>query len=103
MSRAALVLLEMRNIPHKVVNYLVTPPSERELKSIIDKLGCGARGILRSKEPLYDELGLGDATLSDEALIKTMVAHPILIERPIVVNGRKAALGRPPENILAIL
>jgi arsenate reductase len=100
-SRAALALLEGREV--EVVNYLDTPPDAADLKQLLKLLGISARQLLRSGEAIYKELGLADATLDDEALIAAMVAHPILIERPIVVANGKAMIGRPPESVLAIL
>lgn len=102
-SRQALSLLYDKGVEPKIVDYLETPPSAEELKAILEKLGLGPRDIIRKGEKIFKQLELGDASLSDTALITAMVEHPILIERPIVVNGEKAALGRPPENVLAIL
>lgn len=100
-SRAALALLKGREV--EVVNYLDTPPDAADLKQLLMLLGISARQLLRSGEAIYKELGLADATLDDEALIAAMAAHPILIERPIVVANGKAMIGRPPENVLTIL
>ena len=102
-SRQTLQLLEAKGVAPKVVEYLKTPPSQAELKSILKKLGIKPRALMRQGEPLYAELGLKDRELSDDALIELMAEHPILIERPIVVNGAKAAIGRPPEKVLEIL
>jgi arsenate reductase len=102
-SRQTLALLEERGISPRVVDYLKTPPSAAELKTILKKLGLRPRDLMRKSEPLYAELGLKDRDLDDAALIALMVANPILIERPIVVSGGKAALGRPPESVLEIL
>ena len=102
-SRQTLALLEARGITPKVVEYLKHPPSAAELKSILTKLGIEPRELMRQSEQLYVELGLQDRALSDDDLIGLMVANPILIERPIVVSGAKAAIGRPPEQVLAIL
>jgi arsenate reductase len=102
-SRATLHLLEARGIKPKIVDYLKTPPSASELKSILKKLGLKPRDLLRKGEPHYAELGLKERQLSDDQLIALMVANPILIERPIVVSGSKAAIGRPPEQVLEIL
>jgi arsenate reductase (glutaredoxin) len=102
-SRQTLQLLQAKGITPRVVDYLNTPPSQSELKSILSKLGIEPRALLRKNEPLYAELGLEERELSDDALIELMVEHPILIERPIVVSGAKAAIGRPPDKILAIL
>lgn len=100
-SRATLALLEGREV--EVVNYLDTPPDAAELEQLLKLLGIPARQLLRSGEDIYRELGLADPSLDDDALIAAMVAHPILIERPIVVANGKAAIGRPPEAVLAIL
>jgi arsenate reductase len=102
-SRATLALIEARGIKPKIVDYLKTPPSAAELQAILRKLGLTPRDILRTGETIYAELGLKTRDLDDDALIALMVKNPILIERPIVVAGNKAAVGRPPENVLAIL
>jgi arsenate reductase len=102
-SRQTLALLEERGVAPHVADYLKTPPSAGEIKTILKKLGLGPRDLLREGEPLYAELGLKDRDLDDDALIALMVANPILIERPIVVSGAKAAIGRPPETVLEIL
>jgi arsenate reductase len=102
-SRATLELLEARGVKPKVIEYLKTPPSAAELKAILKKLGLSPRDLVRKGEALFAELGLKDRQLSDDQLITLMVANPILIERPIVVSGGKAAIGRPPEKVLEIL
>lgn len=102
-SRAALELLEQRGLTPKVVRYLETPPSVAELTSILARLGIRPRQLLRSGEEEYKRLDLANASLSDEQIIAAMVAHPKLIERPILIVGNTAAIGRPPENILEIL
>ena len=102
-SRQTLDLLEARGITLKVVEYLKHPPSAAELKAILKKLGIKPRELVRRGEPLYAELGLEDRELSEDDLIRLMVANPILIERPIVVSGAKASIGRPPEQVLDIL
>jgi arsenate reductase len=102
-SRQTLGLLEARGITPKVVEYLKHPPSATELKAILKRLGIKPRELVRRGEPLYAELGLEDRELSEDDLIGLMVANPILIERPIVVSGAKAAIGRPPEQVLDIL
>lgn len=102
-SRETLVLLQEKGIKPKVIEYLKTPPDAATLKKLVKLLGIGPRDLMRRKEEPYKALGLDDAKLSNDALIAAMVAHPILIERPIVVANGKAALGRPPENVLAIL
>lgn len=102
-SRAALKLLTDRGIRPVVIEYLKTPPSETELKNLIDMLGIAPRALLRTKEAEYKQAKLDDVNVTDARIIKAMVKHPKLIERPIVVAGRKAALGRPPEAVLQII
>lgn len=102
-SRAALELLEARGLEPRVVRYLETPPSAAELRALLAKLGYGARQLLRSGEEEYQTLNLADPALDDDALIAAMVAHPRLIERPILVAGDKAVVGRPPERVLELL
>ena len=102
-SRQTLQLLEARGVKPKIVEYLEEPPSSAELKAILKKLGMKPRDLLRQGEARYAELGLKERALSDDALIELMVENPILIERPIVVRGNKAAIGRPPEKALEIL
>lgn len=102
-SRATLALLEEQGIAPKVVMYLEMPPSAAELGVILKALGKEPRELMRKGEEPYMALGLDDESLTRETLIKAMVENPILIERPIVVNGNKAAIGRPPESVLEIL
>ncbi|MNJ18279.1 Arsenate reductase [compost metagenome] len=102
-SRGALELLEARGLAPTVVRYLETPPSAGELEALLGKLGIGARQLLRSGEDEYKDLNLADPALSDAQLIDAMVKHPKLIERPILVAGDKAVIGRPPEKVLEIL
>lgn len=102
-SRATLNLLRDNGVEPKIVEYLETPPTADEFTEILMKLDLGPRDVIRKGEKVYKELELGDEALSDDALILAMVGHPILIERPIVMNDEKAALGRPPENVLDIL
>ena len=102
-SRATLNLLRDRGIEPTIVDYLEKPPSAEEFREILAKLGVGPRDVLRRGEKIYKQLELADKSLSDTALITAMVGNPILIERPIVVNGDKAAIGRPTENVLDIL
>lgn len=101
-SRQTLALLEERGVEHEIIKYLETPPSEEELRTLFAKLGLDeVRAMMRTKEDAYKELGLKDA--DDAALFKAMAANPVLIERPIVVTGDQARLGRPPEQVLDIL
>jgi arsenate reductase len=100
-SRQTLALLEERGIEPRVVLYLEAPPSAEELRAILSELAIEPRALMRKKEAPYAELGLADA--DDDTLIQAMVDNPILIERPIVRTNGKAALGRPPEDVLTIL
>ena len=102
-SRNTLAMIHQSGEEPEVIEYLKTPPSSAELKAILKKLGLKPQDIVRKGEPLYTELGLKDRKLDDDALIALLVKHPILIERPIVVSGGKAAIGRPPESVLKIL
>ena len=103
-SRATLALLEERGLAPQVVLYLDTPPDTATLADLIARLGLSsARQLLRQGEDEYQALGLANPALSEAELIAAMVAHPRLIERPVVVHGPRAALGRPPENVQAIL
>ena len=102
-SRAALALLEEKGVVLDVIEYLKTPPSKAEMKRILKGLGMEPRDLMRKKEAPYKELNLADETLGRDALITAMVENPVLIERPIVEQDGKYALGRPPENVLGVL
>ncbi|NWB89920.1 arsenate reductase (glutaredoxin) [Pseudomonas agarici] len=102
-SRAALELLEARGLTPIVVRYLETPLDAVQLRALLDKLGLSARQLLRSGEDEYKNLNLIDSQLSEAQLIAAIVAHPKLMERPILVAGDKAIIGRPPEKLLEIL
>ncbi len=102
-SRQTLALLEERGIDPDVVNYLDFPPDAQTLAGLLGMLQLDPRGLMRKKEAPYTELNLGAENLADDELIAAMIAHPILIERPIVVAGDRAAIGRPPEAVLNIL
>ena len=102
-SRGALELLEARGLTPTVVRYLETPLSAAQLRDLLARLNLSARQLLRSGEDEYKALNLGDSSLSEAQLIDAMAAHPKLIERPILVAGNKAVIGRPPEKILEIL
>jgi arsenate reductase (glutaredoxin) len=102
-SRQTLELLRARGIEPEIIEYLKSPPSTQELDAILTKLGMQPRDLLRTKEAAYAESGLADETLTRTELIRRMVANPSVIERPIVVSGARAAIGRPPENVLEIL
>jgi arsenate reductase (glutaredoxin) len=100
-SRQTLALLEARGVSPRVIEYLKTPPTRAELKRLLKLLGLAPRQLLRIKEA--KEAGLDKPGLSDEQIIAGMAKHPIVIERPIVVKGERAILGRPPEAVLKIL
>lgn len=102
-SRQTLQLLQAQGIEPEVIEYLKTPPDAEELNDILQKLGMEPRDLMRKKEAAYKESGLDDQSLDRQALINGMVNNPILIERPIVIANNKAAIGRPPEAVLAIL
>jgi arsenate reductase (glutaredoxin) len=100
-SRKTLDLLRKRGIEPKIVEYLKTPPSEAELRRLLKLLAMSPRALLRKKEA--KAAGLDRPALSDAQIIAGMAKHPIAIERPIVVNGDRAALGRPPEAALKVI
>lgn len=102
-SRGALELLEGRGLAPTVVRYLETPPDAATLKAMLAKLDITPRQLLRTGEDEYKALDLANPALSDEQLIDAMTQHPKLIERPILVAGDKAVIGRPPEKVLEIL
>ncbi|MFJ3455438.1 arsenate reductase (glutaredoxin) [Scandinavium goeteborgense] len=103
-SRETLALLKDNGVEPDVVLYLDTPPDAATLKDLLKMLGMtSARQLMRQKEDLYKELNLADSALSENALIEVMIAHPKLIERPIVVKDGQARIGRPPEQVLEII
>jgi len=99
-SRTALKLLEQHH--PQVRRYLEDTPTEAELRNLSQKLGLSAQDMIRKNEATYKELKL-DAQSSDDTLFAAMAAHPILIERPILINDTRAAIGRPPENLLDLV
>lgn len=102
-SRQTLALLQQRGIEPQVVLYLQTPPDAATLAGLLQRLGLSARQLLRRGEQAYADNHLQASDLSEAQLLEAMVTHPQLIERPIVVKGDRAVLGRPPENVLALL
>ena len=102
-SRQALELIEARGLQPQIVRYLEQPPSETELHDLLVKLGIGPRQLLRTGEDEFKTLNLADSDMDAATLVKAMSQHPKLIERPILVVGQKAVVGRPPEKILEIL
>ena len=102
-SRDSLKLLEEKGIEAEVVKYLVETPTKEELEEMLSMLGLNsARELMRTKEAIYKELNLKEES-SEEALITAMVEHPKLIERPIVIKGNKAAIGRPIQKVIDLL
>jgi arsenate reductase len=101
-SRQGLALLEEHGADADIVKYLDTPPSADEIKALLKKLGISARELMRTKEAIYKELGLKDVD-DEERLIEAMAEHPKLIERPVVIKGNKAVIGRPPEKVMDLL
>ena len=101
-SREALKLLENEGIEPQIVKYLEESPSETAIREVLERLGIGARELMRTKEALYRELGLKEVT-DEAALIKAMAEHPKLIERPVVIKGDRAVLGRPPEKVIELI
>ena len=102
-SRQGLQFLRDQGVEPEIVTYLDSPPDKKELARILDLLGLEPRLAMRTKESEYKENDLGNDALSREELIEAMVKHPRLIERPIVVSGKKAVIGRPTEKILEVL
>jgi arsenate reductase len=100
-SRKTLALLREKGVEPEIVQYLETPYTAAQLKTLLGQLKMPARALLRKKEAA--EAGIDPARLSEEQLLEAMAKHPIVVERPIVVSGNKAALGRPPEKVLAVL
>ncbi|WP_374682493.1 arsenate reductase (glutaredoxin) [Accumulibacter sp.] len=101
-SRAACQLIADRGVEVEVVDYLKTPPSRDELRALLDKLGMKPEELVRRGEAVFKENYAG-RSLSDDEWLDALAAHPILIERPIVVRGERAVLGRPPEKVLELL
>lgn len=102
-SRQTLELLKSKALKPEVIEYLKNPPSAKELDQILIALNLEPEAIIRKSEELYQQLELSQKKLNRQEWIEVLVKNPILIERPIVMNGKKAAVGRPPENVLEIL
>lgn len=102
-SRQTLALLEEKGIEPEVVLYLETPPDAEQLQTLVKQLGISPRELIRTSEEEYKTFGLSNKDLGDDELIDAMIKAPKLIQRPIVVKGNKAVLGRPPENVLDLL
>ena len=102
-SRSALELIRKNGIEPVIIEYLKTPPDPDDLESLIKASGMSARDFIRPSEPVYKALGLQDQSLTESDLILAMTKNPILIERPIAIAGNRVVIGRPPENILALI
>lgn len=101
-SRAACQLIAAQDVPAEVIDYLKTPPHRDELRELLGKLGLKPSELVRRGESVFKEHYAGRA-LNEEEWLDALVTHPILIERPIIVRGDKAVLGRPPEKVLELL
>lgn len=105
-SRETLALVtaaaERLGEPLEIIEYLKTPPDLTALTQLQHYLGLPARALLRDGETPYADLGLADPGLSDQALLQAVAAHPVLLQRPVVVRGERAVIGRPPESVLAL-
>ena len=102
-SRQTLALINENEMDVEIIEYLKTPPTEKQLKEIIQMLGITPRELLRKGEKEYKEAGLNNMDLTDKQIIDAMVSHPKLIERPIVIKDGQARIGRPPELVLEIV
>jgi arsenate reductase len=102
-SRKVLEMIRQKGVEPEIVEYVKTPPSSADIKTVLKEAGLTARELLRRKGTPYDELGLNDPKLSDAALIAAMAKHSILIERPVVRSGQGTRLCRPPERVREIL
>ena len=102
-SRQTLELLQENNISPEIILYLENTPSKSDLKNILGKLGISARDLLRKGEEEYKQHELQNESLTEDQIIEAMISSPKLIERPIVVEGERAVLGRPPENVLNLI
>lgn len=102
-SRRVLETIRDKGIEPHIVPYLETPPSAKEIKAVLAKAKISARDLLRKKEPAYRAQGLDDERLSEAALVRAMIENPVLIERPVVIAGRRAILARPPERVFEVI
>lgn len=102
-SRETLQILQDNNVEPEIIEYLEQPPTAAELAAIITRLGIGARDLLRTTEKIYRDAGLDDSSLTEDEIIEAICEHPALLQRPIVVAGDKAIIGRPPARVLEII
>ena len=102
-SRQTLDLLKSKGVEPRIREYLKEPPSKAEVEKLLDQVGGDAKELIRDGEAEFKTLKLKKADLSRADIVKAIVAHPVLLQRPIVVKGARAAIGRPPEAVLAVL
>ena len=102
-SRETLQILQDNNIESEIIEYLEHPPTAQELEQIIAMLGVSARDLMRSTEPAYQQADLDDDNLSDDDIIKAICEYPALLQRPIVIVGNKAVIGRPPDRVMELI
>ena len=102
-SRETLQLINERQIEPEIIDYLDEPPTPDELRRIVALLGVGARDLLRTTEPVYKDADLDDDSLSDDEIIEAICEYPELLQRPIVIAGDKAVIGRPPSRVLDLI
>jgi len=102
-SRETLQILEDNHMRPDIIEYLEKPPTAQELKDVINMLGVSARDLLRTTEPAYGEADLDDTTLTDDEIIDAICEYPALLQRPIVISGTRAVIGRPPARVLEIV
>lgn len=102
-SRETLALLEKHGVSPAIREYLKQPPSKAEIETLLDQVGGDAAALVRDGEAEFKALGKKKAELSRADIVKAIAAHPVLLQRPIVVKGKRAAIGRPPEAVLALL
>ena len=101
-SRDVCAILEKKKVKTEVIEYLKTPPNQKEIKELLKMLGMKAEDLVRKGEPIYKEK-FADKKLTEAQWVKALADNPILIERPIIVKGKKAIIGRPPEKVLELL
>jgi len=102
-SRETLQLLNDRGVEPEIIEYLENPPNSQELRRVVELLGVRVRDLVRTTESIYQEVGLDDDNLSDDELIEAICENPALLQRPIVISGNRAVIGRPPSRILEII
>jgi arsenate reductase len=102
-SRETLHILENSNLSPTIIEYLENPPTQQELKKIIAMLGLPARDLVRTTEQVYEDAGIDMDAMSEDEIIAAICQHPALLQRPIVVAGNRAIIGRPPARVMEII